>query len=281
MADFDLTQTDAQVQSILNDAQDAMGAGAQTTLTTEYIMLKGTNGRYHKILKDSFTEACRNVLASLLVNNDKGTTISQIAAIASNDFGSVTPANLASVLGGILTNINAKEISANTSLSSYLNTGFYVCKDAVTCATISDLPSDAVTTTGFNLINMSPYNDLAYGRQIFFQTDKIYIRKNSSTSANPNWGDWYIVGDTWRYARFITSGLLNNGKLEDLRTQNLFGIYGFSSTNLVPSDVPTGVQNGAVINFNLYADISIQILFNREGGMYSRMYWYGTWSSWA
>ena len=100
MADFDLTQTDAQVQSILNDAQDAQGAGAQTTLTTDYIMLKDTSGNYHKILKDSFTEACRNVLAGLLVNNDKGTTISQIPAIASGDFGSVTPANLASVLGG-------------------------------------------------------------------------------------------------------------------------------------------------------------------------------------
>lgn len=99
MADFDLTQTDAQVQSILNDAQDAQGAGAQTTLTNDYIMLKGTNGRYHKIQKESFTEAVRNTLASLLVNNDKGTTISQIAAIASGDFGSVTPANLASVLG--------------------------------------------------------------------------------------------------------------------------------------------------------------------------------------
>lgn len=99
MADFDLTQTDAQVQSILNDAQNAQGAGAQTTLTTDYIMLKDTSGNYHKILKDSFTEACRNVLAGLLVNNDKGTTISQIPAIASGDFGSVTPANLASVLG--------------------------------------------------------------------------------------------------------------------------------------------------------------------------------------
>jgi hypothetical protein len=108
MADFDLTQTDAQVQSILNDAQDAQGAGAQTTLTTDYIMLKGTNGRYHKIQKDSFTEAVRNVLAGLLVNNDKGTTISQIAAIASGDFGSITPANLASVLGAatIITNQN-------------------------------------------------------------------------------------------------------------------------------------------------------------------------------
>ena len=99
MADFDLIQTDAQVQSILNDGQNMQGAGAQTTLTTESVLLKDVNGNYHKILKSSFTEAVRNTLASLLVNNDKGTTISQIAAIASGDFGSVTPANLASVLG--------------------------------------------------------------------------------------------------------------------------------------------------------------------------------------
>lgn len=99
MADFDLTQTDQQVQNILNDAQGAMGASAQTTLTTEYVMLKDTSGVYHKILKSSFTEAIRDVLAGLLVNNDKGTTINQIAAIASGDFGSITPANLASVLG--------------------------------------------------------------------------------------------------------------------------------------------------------------------------------------
>ena len=47
MADFDLTQTDAQVQSILNDAQNAQGAGAQTTLTTDYIMLKEAVADYY------------------------------------------------------------------------------------------------------------------------------------------------------------------------------------------------------------------------------------------
>jgi hypothetical protein len=120
MADFDLTQTDAQVQSILNDAQDAQGAGAQTTLTTDYIMLKGTNGRYHKIQKNSFTEACRNVLAGLLVNNDKGTTISQIPAIASGDFGSVTPENLASVLGVW------KYIGSAANIDNLTTPGYYI-----------------------------------------------------------------------------------------------------------------------------------------------------------
>lgn len=101
MADqtYNLTQTGEEVQAIINDANGVKGAGATTSLTTDYIMLKDTSGAYHKIQKSSFTEAVRNTLASLLVNNDKGTTISQIAAIASGDFGSVTPNNLASVLG--------------------------------------------------------------------------------------------------------------------------------------------------------------------------------------
>ena len=97
---YNLTQTGAQVQSIINDANKVMGAGSQSTLTTDSILLKDTSGNYHKIDKSSFTEAVRNTMASLLVNNDKGTTISQVAAIASGDFGSITPDNLASVLGG-------------------------------------------------------------------------------------------------------------------------------------------------------------------------------------
>ena len=52
---YDLTQTGSEVQAILNDANNIKGAGAQTTLTTDYILLKDTNGQYHKILKDSFT----------------------------------------------------------------------------------------------------------------------------------------------------------------------------------------------------------------------------------
>lgn len=126
MADFNLTQTDQQVQNILNDAQGAMGASAQTTLTTEYVMLKDTSGVYHKILKSSFTEAIRDVLAGLLVNNDKGTTINQIAAIASGDFGSITPANLASVLGGMQPKGHVYSIDANT----ITETSIYSVNDA-------------------------------------------------------------------------------------------------------------------------------------------------------
>jgi hypothetical protein len=125
MADFDLTQTDAQVQSILNDGQNMQGAGAQTTLTTESVLLKDVNGNYHKILKSSFTEAIRDTLAGLLVNNDKGTTINQIAAIASGDFGSITPANLASVLGGYPTNHAMVQISNSNKTGLELAKEYY------------------------------------------------------------------------------------------------------------------------------------------------------------
>ena len=183
MADFDLTQTDAQVQSILNDAQGAMGAGAQTSLTTDYIMLKDTSGNYHKILKDSFTEACRNVLAGLLVNNDKGTTISQIAAIASGDFGSVTPANLASVLGGLYV-YNGNGLDAN----SIEVTGAYVIS-----ANTANLPSIGGFTGGWGVLVHIQSN---YRLQIYAggsATDYGYfIRFRTGT----DWHPWYRISGT-------------------------------------------------------------------------------------
>ena len=169
MADFDLTQTDAQVQSILDDAQDAQGAGAQTTLTTDYIMLKGTNGRYHKILKDSFTEAVRNVLAGLLVNNDKGTTISQIAAIASGDFGSITPANLVSVLGGTFA-----LVQTDTTLASYTEYGIYRVGSTAIAQTISDIPE----VVGGTLV-VSPSLNANFVRQEYQARLNTYVRNCS------------------------------------------------------------------------------------------------------
>ena len=182
MADFDLSQTDQQVQNILNDAQGAMGAGAQTTLTTEYVMLKDTNGVYHKILKSSFTEAIRDVLAGLLVNNDKGTTINQIAAIASGDFGSITPANLASVLGGtlgIMGNLNAsKDLD---SLHEDKNVSkVYICTGAYP----ANWPG---SVTGNGIVIDFSYSSGA-GFQIVFGTRGIAAR-NKGISVT-GWSSW-------------------------------------------------------------------------------------------
>lgn len=183
MADFVLTQTDAQVQSVLNDAQDAQGAGAQTTLTTEYVMLKDTEGRYHKILKSSLTEACRNVLAGLLVNNDKGTTISQIAAIASGDFGSVTPANLASVLGGTFMVI---DIAENSNVDNIKKSGIYVSATSSITSTLSGtLPTGFTYGFYLEVIGKNPYIQTLTN----FNGDTVYRRG----FVNNAWSAWKKV----------------------------------------------------------------------------------------
>jgi urea transporter len=149
MADqtYNLTQTGAEVQAIINDANGVKGAGATTSLTTDYIMLKDTSGAYHKIQKSSFTEAVRNTLASLLVNNDKGTTISQIAAIASGDFGSVTPANLASVLGALFV---SKGRPTTMDFQNCQDGVYHFNSDSISAANLT-----GIVTGGFVFVQLS------------------------------------------------------------------------------------------------------------------------------
>jgi len=186
MADrvYNLTQTGAEVQDIINDADNAKGAGATTSLTTDYIMLKDTNGQYHKIQKDSFTEAVRNTLASLLVNNDKGTTISQIAAIASDDFGSVTPANLASVLG---VGSKSVKIEANSDLNNYKSVGRFFIASSSDFSSISNTPSDL--PAGACTFEVLTYESGIIQRLTTNIGDRIYIRRYRYSSSA--WGDWY------------------------------------------------------------------------------------------
>lgn len=81
---------------------------------------------------------------------------------------------------------------------------------------------------------------------------------------------------------FITSELLPNGKLEDMRgNTTMRGLWGVSTTNLLPSDFPTGWKDGAVVNIDFYSDVSLQIAFNRLGGVQARFYWYGSWKNWG
>lgn len=190
MADqtYNLTQTGAQVQAIINDANGVKGAGATTSLTTDYIMLKDTSGAYHKIQKSSFTEAVRNTLASLLVNNDKGTTISQIAAIASGDFGSVTPANLASVLG-----VPANKGSYSGDLNLLKSPGCYFTNHNGTEAqNNSPYP--------FGRLRVTIYGEPGVIRvlqEIFYiYTGHCYCSlrtANLDSSGTPTWSEWFEV----------------------------------------------------------------------------------------
>lgn len=90
---------------------------SEISTSTQFIPLQDTDGNIVKISPASFQEAVRNVLAGLLVNNDKGTTFDHVPVIGSSDFGSSTLANLASVLGGTLT---IKETSFYARSNKYL-----------------------------------------------------------------------------------------------------------------------------------------------------------------
>ena len=98
---------------------------AVTTIdaTNQFIPLQDVDGNIQKISKSSFTDAVRNVLGDLLINNDKGVSISGIPALSGSgsslDFGSVSPANLASVLGGI------SNRGVNIDADTIINTGSY------------------------------------------------------------------------------------------------------------------------------------------------------------
>ena len=84
----------------LEDKKLSESASQSTLASTDAIMLKGTDGTYHEIARDSLVEAVRSVMGGILKNLDKGTTIGALAALGSgDDLGSITPANLASVLG--------------------------------------------------------------------------------------------------------------------------------------------------------------------------------------
>lgn len=75
--------------------------------TTDYVLLEDTDGAFHRIAKNSFNEAVRGALGSLLNNLDKGTNIKSVVGLGSaspvNDLGTVTLANLASLLGAFPT----------------------------------------------------------------------------------------------------------------------------------------------------------------------------------
>lgn len=138
----------------MSELKSATGKTAsQISTADEYIPLQDTDGNLVKINPASFQEAVRNVLGSLLANNDKGTTISGIPALsgsgASLDFGSVTPANLASVLGreNMFYNIGSMTNSSSQNCDSYYSKYGVVGIDGVTSNT-HGLPSWQHPTSG-------------------------------------------------------------------------------------------------------------------------------------
>lgn len=83
-------------------ASDASGASDMTS-QCEFLIKNGQTGEFMNFLKSYIDESVRNALGALVNNLDKGTSIKSVLATdADNDLGSITPANLASVLSALL-----------------------------------------------------------------------------------------------------------------------------------------------------------------------------------
>ena len=92
-------------------ATDASSA-ADVTSNLKFLLLNGTNGEFETALKSYVDEAVRQALGTLVSGIDKGTGASKILATdSSNDLGTITPANLANVLGVVLTFSSTKIIT--------------------------------------------------------------------------------------------------------------------------------------------------------------------------
>lgn len=95
-----------------------------TTITTEGVLLKGTDGAYYEIDKASLSEVIRAELGNILADNSKnnGTSVGKVPTLNStgNAFGASSVADLASVLG------DAKQ-STTIMADTLKNTGVYAC----------------------------------------------------------------------------------------------------------------------------------------------------------
>ena len=126
----------------IRDKKLADATSADTVDSGDSVVLKTTSGDYVEIDRDSFADEIRKVMGGLIGNNDKGTSISGITVTdANNDLGSVTPSNLASILGDKFQNIRIQTLPHNSSPTVFTTwlgdsswNGFAFC-------TLSDLKS--------------------------------------------------------------------------------------------------------------------------------------------
>ena len=90
------------VDVFYEDKKLAESPSQSSVASTDYFVLKDTDGVPHKIVKSDVLEMVRDAMGTILANNNKGTSVAKVPTIGSsgNDLGSSSVADLASVLGG-------------------------------------------------------------------------------------------------------------------------------------------------------------------------------------
>jgi len=92
-------------------------SGAASIANLKFLLVNDDTEGFNTAIKAYIDEAIRSALGALVNNLDKGTAISRILATDGNsDLGTISPANLASVLGVLIGGyINGQSISFDTS----------------------------------------------------------------------------------------------------------------------------------------------------------------------
>ena len=83
----------------LRDKKLADSIAKNTVVNTDNVRMVDTNGKEVFIARDSFISAIRNVLGGFILSNTKAEAPNIPVFDSNGDFGAITAANLASVLG--------------------------------------------------------------------------------------------------------------------------------------------------------------------------------------
>ena len=102
----------------LRDKKLADSVAKNTVVNTDNVRMVDTNGKEVFIARDSFISAIRNVLGGFILSNTKAEAPNIPVFDSNGDFGAITAANLASVLG-VEQNIRIRYSSSNDDFSSY------------------------------------------------------------------------------------------------------------------------------------------------------------------
>lgn len=172
----------------LEDKRLSESASQSTLASTDAIMLKGTDGTYHEIARDSLVEAVRSVMGGILKNLDKGTTIGALAALGSgDDLGSITPANLASVLG-VLNGASDIPSECDNDLNLIKKTSLYGTNGGAKHRPNSDwLGGFVVTIIGY--IHSNAERGIQFWYDVSSTPNNLYVRYYTYNTG----GTWYKI----------------------------------------------------------------------------------------
>lgn len=184
MSNFADNIIDQSGQQVFLEDKHLNDQTSQTAIAaTDAVMLKDTSGAYHSIDKGSFNEAVRAAMGSILTNFDKGTSITRIPGIdSSNDLGSVTAANLASVLG-----VNVYTGGSIDNLNTFkTNNHMIVAKNATGCPVADQFGYVMCITFG------------SYATQIYlpFSYSGLYVRSANIDAVDFTDSVWYSIALT-------------------------------------------------------------------------------------